>query len=594
MKELARVFGYTSKLRHLLIVITALSVVGALLNFAIPFVTKIATDAIVAIVNGQSSADPSSVAWFALILLAIGICNVVIDDVGGYIGDILAVRMRDQLSNRYYEHLLRLPQRYFDDEVTGKIINRLNRAITDITQFINFLANNLLQMLLSTVIALIAMLYYSWPLAVLILLLVPTYLWLTAKTSVKWQAYEKQKNTHFDIASGRFAEVVGQVRLVKSFNTQQRERESFGSAFSAMIAITRKQSFFWHKMNSLRGLAMSIVFACIYALLFYQTATKQLTIGEMVLLTTLATQVSFPLQRMSFFIDMYQRAVANSKDYAEAMNEQPESQDDDGARILDATDAKIEFKHVDFSYGDAKQVLHDISFTIEPGKKLALVGESGGGKTTISNVLMRLYSPTSGSVFINDTDIRDVSRESLRDAIATVFQDASLFSGTIRENIAYATPSASEDDVIAAATSANAYEFIRDLPNGLDTEIGERGIKLSGGQKQRIAIARALLKDAPILILDEATSSLDSRSEVTVQHALDNLMKNRTVLIIAHRLSTIAHVDRIVTLKKGRVDEIGSPKQLAKTGGIYAQLLELQLATTEKAREKLKSFDMTA
>ncbi len=594
MKELVRVFSYTKNLRHLLVVITALSIVGALLNFAIPFVIKIATDAIVSIVGGQSTLDPMSVVWFALILLGIGIANTIVDDVGGYIGDILAVRMRRQLSNRYYEHLLRLPQRYFDDEITGKIINRLNRAIADITQFINFLANNLLQMLISTVISLIAMLYYSWPLAVLILLLVPTYLWLTAKTSVKWQAYEKRKNTHFDIASGRFAEVVGQVRLVKSFHTEQRERASFGRRFDKMIGITRKQSFFWHKMNSLRGLAMGLVFACIYAILFYQTATKQLTIGEMVLLTTLSTQVSFPLQRMSFFIDMYQRAVANSRDYAEAMSEEPEVIDEKGKATLDASHASIEFSHVDFAYGENKKVLKNISFVIEPGKKLALVGESGGGKTTISNLLMRLYTPTSGSIMINGKDVGDVTRESLRGAIATVFQDASLFSGTIRENIAYAKPDATDDQIVAAAKAANAYTFISELKNGLDTEIGERGIKLSGGQKQRIAIARALLKDAPILILDEATSSLDSRSEITVQDALDTLMKNRTVLIIAHRLSTIAHVDTIVTLKNGRVDEIGTPHELSHTNGIYAQLLELQLATTEKAREKLKSFDMAA
>lgn len=339
---------------------------------------------------------------------------------------------------------------------------------------------------------------------------------------------------------------------------------------------------------------MGVVFALIYGILFYQTAAGKLTIGEMVLLSTLATQVSFPLQRMSFFIDMYQRAVANSRDYAAAMSEQPEVVDEHGKDALDAHHARVEFHDIDFAYGDEKKVLHDISFVIQPGKKLALVGESGGGKSTIANLLMRLYAPDKGHIFINNVDIQSVAQKSLRDAVATVFQDASLFSGTIRENIAYAQPDATDKQIIAAAKAANAYDFISDLKDGLDTEIGERGIKLSGGQKQRIAIARALLKNAPILILDEATSSLDSRSEVTVQAALDNLMKDRTVLIIAHRLSTIANVDTIVTLRGGRVDETGTPAELAKTGGIYAQLLELQLASTEKARETLKSFDMAA
>ncbi|MDB5176831.1 MAG: transporter-related protein [Candidatus Saccharibacteria bacterium] len=593
MKELFRVFGYTKNLRHLLIIVTVVSIFGALLTFGISFTIKNATDAIVAIVGGNG-ASPTSVVWFAIVLLGIGVGNRIIDDVGGYYGDILAVRMRQQLSNGYYKHLLTLPQGYFDDEVTGKIINRLNRAISDITNFINFLANNLLQMLLSIVIAVGVMLYYSWPLAILILLLIPTFLWITAKTSVKWQAFEKEKNTHFDIASGRFAEVIGQVRLVKSFNSQKREQEAFATRFYSMVGITHKQSFLWHKMNFVRGLVLSVIFGLIYGILFYQTAAGHLTIGEMVLLSTLATQVSFPLERMSFFIDMYQRAVANSRDYDAAMKEKSEVIDESGKKEINANHAKIEFKNVEFAYGTNKKVLHGISFTIEPGNKLALVGESGGGKSTIANLLMRLYSPNEGSVVINGMDIHDATQQSLRDAVATVFQDASLFSGTIRENIAYAKPDATDSEIIAAAKAANAYDFVKELKDELDTEIGERGIKLSGGQKQRIAIARALLKDAPILILDEATSSLDSRSEVIVQDALDRLMQDRTVLIIAHRLSTIASVDTILTLKHGRVDEVGTPAELAKTNGIYAQLLELQTATTEKAREKLQRFDMAA
>ncbi len=592
MKELFRVFGYTKGLRGLLTIVTLASIVGALLSLAVPFAIKIATDTIVGIIMKQSTVAPLGVVWFAVILFVITAIDGVIDDAAGYIGDILAIRMREQLSNGYYKHLLSLPQRYFDDEITGKIINRLNRAISDITNFVNFFANNLLQMLITIVISLGVMIWYSWPLAVLIVILIPLYLYITSKTSVKWQAYEKEKNTHYDIASGRFAEVIGQVRLVKSFNTQSSERSSFADRFSQMIGITRKQSSYWHKMNALRSIIMAVIYGVIYSLLFYQTATKRLTIGEMVLLSTLVQQVSFPLQRMSFFIDMYQRAVANSRDYAAAMSEKPEVQNEAGKKKLNAHHAKVEFQNVDFAYGNNKRVLHDISFAIEPGQKLALVGESGGGKSTIANLLMRLYSPTDGRVVINGTDIQSVTQHSLRAAVATVFQDASLFSGTIRENIAYAKPDATDKEIEDAAKAANAYDFVRELKNGFDTEIGERGIKLSGGQKQRIAIARALLKDAPILILDEATSSLDSRSEVTVQEALERLMNDRTVLIIAHRLSTIAHVDTIVTLKHGRVDEVGSPAELSKTEGIYAQLLELQLATTEKAREKLKSYDM--
>lgn len=592
MQNLLRLFSYTHGLKKLIAIVASMAIVTALLSLVSPFIIKTATDTIVAGLASTDGVDMVLLMWLVVAMLGVSFVATAVGDISGVLGDQLAIRMRRQLSSRYYEHLLSLPQRYFDTEITGKVINRLNRAISHVASFVQFFSSNLLSNLLTIIIALGIMFWYSWPVAVSMLLLIPIFLYVTARTSVKWQAYEKRINKHFDIASGRFAEVVSQVRLVKSFNTEQREYASFDTRFGKMIGLTKKQSIYWHSMNAIRGVALGIVYAIVFGTLFYQTASGILTIGEMVLLIALVQQISGPMQSMSFYIDYYQRAAANSKDYAEAMAEEPEVVDEKGKQQLLAEDATVEFRDVEFAYDDKKQVLHGISFTINAGKKLALVGESGGGKSTISNLLMQLYHPKGGEIFINGVNIADVTRASLRESIATVFQDASLFSGTVRENIAYGRPTATDKEIERAAKAANAWSFIQDLPDGVDTEIGERGIKLSGGQKQRIAIARAVLKDAPILILDEATSSLDSRSEIVVQDALERLMKNRTVLIIAHRLSTIAHVDTIVTLKKGRVDEIGSPKQLAKTGGIYAQLLELQTATTEQAREKLAEFDM--
>jgi ATP-binding cassette subfamily B protein len=238
-------------------------------------------------------------------------------------------------------------------------------------------------------------------------------------------------------------------------------------------------------------------------------------------------------------------------------------------------------------------VLKRVSFELPADSKTALVGESGEGKTTITSLLLRLYELESGTISIDDQNVADVTQASLRSAIAVVFQEPALFSGTIKENIAYANTAATEAQIIAAAKAANAHSFIAKFEKGYDSEIGERGLKLSGGQKQRIAIARALLKDAPILILDEATSSLDSKSERLVQQALERLMKGRTTLIIAHRLSTIQAVDQIVTINKGSVDEIGSPEQLAGSGGIYAQLLALQDGS-EATKKKLQNYEMEA
>lgn len=300
----------------------------------------------------------------------------------------------------------------------------------------------------------------------------------------------------------------------------------------------------------------------------------------------------FPIFNMSFIVDNTQKAIAGSRDYFAVMELKPAITDIERPKTLKSTDGQVVFDAVSFGYESSGRVLHDISFVVEPGEKVALVGESGEGKTTITSLLLRLYEPDEGTIRIDGIDIRDVSQNSLRQNIAVVFQDPALFSGTIRENISYAKPAASEKDIEDAARAANALEFIQKLEDGFDTQIGERGIKLSGGQKQRIAIARAILKDAPILILDEATSSLDSKAEALVQQALNRLMKGRSTIIIAHRLSTIARVNTIVTLRQGRIDEIGSPDELADTGGIYAELLQLQSGSTERAKKRLKDFEI--
>lgn len=592
MKSIRLLLGYTSHLKPLFIIITLLSIAAALIGLITPVIMKYATDWVVAIAKGEAVFETGPLVLLVAAFIVMSLVSTVVSDIGGYFGDMMAIKTRRQLSKLYFAHLLKLPQRYYDGEVTGKIINRLSRAIADVTQFLQFFSNNLLQMLLTMLITIGILFWYSWPLALLFILLIPANLYVTARTSTKWQRIEAEKNTHFDIASGRFNEVVSQVRLVKSFVTEQRELKKFDHEVGQMVGLNSAQSKWWHSMNALRSTIFGVIFAAIYGVLFYETARGQFSVGDMVLLLTLIQQVAFPMRNLSYFVDSYQRAVANSKDYLAAMKEEPESESHPDTH-LSITSGEINYSDVSFAYDDAKPVLRNISVGIAAGQKVALVGESGGGKTTFSNLLMRLYDVDSGVIAIDGHDIQAVSRASVRGAIATVFQDAALFSGTIRENIAYAHPEASDDDVRQAAKMANALKFIEAFPSGFDTEIGERGIKLSGGQKQRIAIARALLKDAPILILDEATSSLDSKAEHEVQQALDRLMKGRTTLIIAHRLSTIAGVDTIITIKDGRIDETGSPAKLAKSGGIYAKLLELQLGATEKAKKQLAEFDIS-
>jgi ATP-binding cassette subfamily B protein len=590
MHPIRQLLTYTRHLQWLFVIIAGCSIIGALLSFATPFVMKLATDWTMQVVSGAVPFSATPLLMLGGVLLAATLLMTAASDINGYFGDMLAVRSRQQLSRIYYQHLLTLPQRYYDTASTGKVINRLSRAIADVTSFLQFFSNNLLQMILTLILTIVILFLYSWPIAILFVLLIPTNLYVTGKTSGRWQKYEKEKNGHFDYASGRFAEVIGQMRLVKSFGSQTRELKIFNDEVRHMIGITSKQSRWWHGMNAIRSTVFGAIFMGIYTILFYETARGQFSIGDMVMLLTLTQQVSFPMRNLSYFVDSYQRAVANSRDFLEAMNEEPES-NDSGAELT-VHQGRIVFENVNFAYESDKKVLQKATFTVEPGTKLALVGESGGGKTTIANLLMRLYEPSSGTITIDGVSIATVRRASLRHHIATVFQEASLFSGTIRENISYGKPEATDKEIEQAARVANAHEFIEKLPHRYQSEIGERGIKLSGGQKQRIAIARAVLKGAPILVLDEATSALDSRAEHEVQQALERLMHGRTTIIIAHRLSTIASVDRIVTLKNGHVDEIGSPLELAHSGGIYAQLLDLQMGATDTAKKQLAKFDI--
>jgi ATP-binding cassette subfamily B protein len=359
-----------------------------------------------------------------------------------------------------------------------------------------------------------------------------------------------------------------------------------------VVGTTSPQSKYWHWQDTARRTVLAVIFFAVFLFIFVRTAQGRYTIGVMVLLIQYAMLIRIPLFSISFLVDRTQRAVANTKDYFAVMDEEPEIRDHQGAKPLNISQGEVVFQSVNFGYDKSIKVLGDINFTIKPNTKVALVGESGEGKTTLTNLLLRLYEVTDGEILIDGQNINNVTQASLRENIGVVFQDPALFSGTIRENIAYARPEAKKSEIIAAAKAANADEFIAKFAKGYNTQIGERGLKLSGGQKQRIAIARALLKDAPILILDEATSSLDSKSEHLVQEALEHLMKGRTTIIIAHRLSTIQHVDQIITLSQGKVDEVGSPAELAKSGGIYAQLLRLQQGHTAATEQKLKAYEI--
>lgn len=596
MREIWRILRFTKSLRRYYLGISAFTILLSIMTILQPLFIKAAVDQ-------MTGGHPSVriVATYAILIFLTDVGQTLLSNIGGYLGDIMAAKQRKILSERYYEHVLSLPQSYFDTELSGKIINRMSRGIDQVANFMQMLSNNFLQFIFSTVFTLAVVAIFSWQVALMLLLLYPIFIWLTTRTSSKWQAWQKTINEEQDIASGRFNEAIGQVRVVKSFLQEVRELKFFRHHYDKTVATTYPQSRYWHKQDIGRRLVLNFIFLIVFVYIFVETArgaygpiygAGAAGIGTLVLLMQYAAQIRLPIFSISFLVDQSQRAVANTREYFEVMDQRPEIIDHPGAAKLRVTHGEIAFDQVKFGYDTDMLVLRDVTFTIQPDTKVALVGESGEGKTTLTNLLLRLYEVTSGAIRIDGQNINDVTQASLRENIGVVFQEPALFSGTVRENIAYARPNAKEADVVAAAKAANAHEFISKFEKGYDTEIGERGLKLSGGQKQRIAIARALLKNAPILILDEATSSLDSRSEHMVQEALERLMKNRSTLIIAHRLSTIQNVDQIVTLQNGKVDEVGSPETLAQSGGIYAELLKLQQGHTAAGKKKLKAYEI--
>ncbi len=593
MREIIRIIKYSSSLWPYYLAMSLFVIVLAFLSLATPFITKGLIDGLTTKNNGGSV----EFSYFLLLLVLMLVVNLAItwlSNINGYIGDNMAAKLNSLLSRRYFSHLMDLPISYYDNELTGKITARLDRSIATISTLMQTLGNNFIQFFLTTAMTLVVIALYSWSVALLLLIIFPTYIWITHLSSKSWQKAQEGINKDLDKANGRFVESIAQVRVVKSFVREASEVSYFNARRGSIEHQTRAQSKQWHKYDVLRRVILNLVFIGIYVVIIWQGYQGVYGLGTVVLLITLVLQAEFPLFGSSFIIDALQRASAGSKDYFSVMNTKAEINDVDSAKPLKIKRGKVEYGAVDFSYDKGSKVLHDISFTVEPGSKLALVGESGEGKSTLANLLLRFYEVGAGQITIDGQNINSVTQRSLRESVGVVFQESMLFSGTVKENIAYSKTNASLEDVVLAAKAANAYGFIQKLPQGIDTQIGERGVKLSGGQKQRISIARAILKDPSILIFDEATSSLDSKAEHEVQQALERLMKNRTTLIIAHRLSTIAGVDCIVGLRGGRVIEVGAPAELAKSDGIYSELLRLQsVSQTEAGKAKLKRYDIS-
>lgn len=587
MKNIVKIILVSKPLYKILGIIALLIVVSAGLELAAPLVSKSIVDNIVSQVS-SGTGNIKNLTNLIILTFALNLFGIIVSGLSDRMGDHFAGLQRKFLTEKFYNKILSLPQTYFDSEMSGKIVNQLSRGIATIQGFTNAATNFILPSFLQSILIIVVIAQYNLLIAFCVFILFPIYLALSYYSSIQWGKSEVVKNKIEDVLRGRLQEVIGNIKIVKGFLTEKMEYMFAGAQLTEINKIYAVQSRKYHLIDFGRNFSLILVLLGINILVFYQTFTGVMTIGTMVLIIQLVMQARRPLFAMSFILTQLQNAESGSKEFFEIL-ELPENENfakKNFARKL--INPSLEFKDIAFNYKDSKNVLADVSFKIHPKEKVALVGHSGAGKTTITNLILKLYEPTAGDILISGKNYKKMDFNEVRQNISLVFQDNELFSTSIRENVAYGT-NATDSQIISAIKSANAWEFVNKLTDGINSQIGERGVKLSGGQKQRIQIARAILKNAPILILDEATSSLDAKSEAEVQDALEKLMKNKLVIIIAHRFSTLQNCDHVIVLNDGTITQKGTPKDLAKQKGVYSDLLKYQIDGNKKL---LEGFDL--
>lgn len=494
-----------------------------------------------------------------------------------YVRHVLGARFIFDLRVRLYAHLQRLSLAFFEQTSTGELMSRVTNDVEALENFVThgvtLTAVDLLRLLGASAI-LVAM---EWRLALVVLIPVPFIaLGLRYFNRYARPIYRQARDRLGDI-NARLEDNLAGIRVTQAFVQEEPELLRFSDAsrqyYHQRVRSIRAWSTYFPVLRflALLGTALVLGFGA------RMVANGQVTLGTLVAFLAYSTSFYEPLNRLTEIDNILQQAIAAGERIFELMDEVSDIQDAPDAAPLETVAGDVVFDDVHFRYKDGEEVLHDVDFHIAPGEVVALVGPSGAGKTSIARLLSRFYDPVHGRVLVDGHDLRDVQLASLRRHVAVVLQDTFLFNATVRDNLCYGKPDATDAEIIAAATAAYAHEFIEQLPQGYDTEIGERGVKLSGGQKQRLALARAILADPRILILDEATSSVDAEAEYLIQQALDEVMKGRTALVIAHRLSTIRNADKIVALESGRIREIGSHQELLARGGLYSQLYQRQL-----------------
>ena len=519
----------------------------------------------------------STIVIAGLIVLALYIVRMLLRYFVQYYGHVIGVQMQSQMRQDLFAHLERQPFSFFDNHETGRIMTRITSDLFEVCELAHHGPENLL---ISSVMILLSFgyLFMIDPILTLIIfacvpILVVVTLYFRRAMS---RAFDDRRKSNATINAAVESSVTG-IRVTKAYTNSAREVEKFREGDRQFVDASRRAYRAMAQFHSSTSFVTDIfnVFILIAGGLFLYAG--RISFGDYSTFIVSVNLFINPVNTLIGFMEQFQNGVSGFKRFVEIMEAEPE-QDAPDAKELTNVQGVIEFKNVTYAYDTSKEVLHDINLRLEKGRKLALVGPSGGGKTTLCHLLPNFYKleEGDGSILIDGQDIRSLTMESVRRNIGIVQQDVFLFVGTIRENILYGRPDATQAEIYEAARRANIHDYIMTLEKGYDTEIGERGVKLSGGQKQRLSIARVFLKNPAILILDEATSALDNTTEVLIQQALDELCKGRTTLVVAHRLSTIRNADEIAVVMNGRITERGTHEELMEAGGTYQKLYSLQ------------------
>jgi subfamily B ATP-binding cassette protein MsbA len=486
------------------------------------------------------------------------------------------------MRNAMFERLLTLPTRYYDDRSSGVLISKVAYDVGGVTSAATTVLTVLVRDTLAVAGLLGWLLYLNWRLTLVTLVIAPGVAIVVKVFSKRMRRMSQEAQRAMGDVAHVLQESIDCHKEVKIFGGQDYEARRFDRSNQKQRGYNMRQMMAASATVPIVQIFASVAVAVIISIALQQSAANELSVGSFVSFITAMLMLLTPIKHLTEVNSPLQRGLAAAESVFELLDERAE--EDTGRRALPRAQGRIEYERVSFAYpGSGREALDDVSVRIEPGETIALIGQSGGGKTTFVNLLPRFYEVSGGRILIDGIDTREITLANLRLNIALVSQDVALFNDTVSANIAYGrSGGASRAELEAATRAAHALDFIREMPQGFDTLIGENGVRLSGGQRQRLAIARALLKDAPILLLDEATSALDSESERHVQAALAELMRGRTTIVIAHRLSTIEHADRIVVLQRGRIVETGSHAELLARNGVYARLYRIQFALEQE------------